>query len=212
MSPVCLSVCLCVGQSVCLFVCLALLTRVDYQVVAVDDLIAQPALIPTWLVGVQDHQALVGGQNELVAALQDRVACRQDIVAPVVVPLDVGGRLEEAVLVVQLGLLLGHRVRHELAAEGAHSATDAAAAATAHHARQHLLLLLGLVLALLASQQLLEVLSLLDEAVELAGQVHTLAPRHVDVLVLDGTVTDVRRLVRHVLYEVVGAGLLVALG
>lgn len=74
-----------------------ILTRVDDQVVAVDDLVAQATLVPAGLVGVQDHEALVGGQDKLVAPLEDRKAGRQNVFAPVIVPLDVARRRQDAV-------------------------------------------------------------------------------------------------------------------
>lgn len=158
-----------------------LLTGVDYQVIAVDYLTANTALVPAWLVGVQDHQTLVGGQYELVAPLEQRIAGRRYGVAPMVVPLNVVGRLHKPV---GLTWLAGRHGR---------------------------LVGVGVVLALLllqpgpllGGQELLQILRLLDEAVEATGQVHALAPGNVHVLVLDGRVTQVRRRVGYVLDQIV---------
>lgn len=155
-------------------------------------------MVPAGLVGVQDYETLVGGQDELVAALQDRVARREDVVAPMVVPLDVLGRLDQSVGLTREargGRVAVERVRwrHLVAASKV--------------AGQLLLLLLLLhrLVPLLGGQQLLEVLGLLDEAVETAGQVHALAPGYVHVLVLDNSMTQFRGLVGDVLDQVGGA-------
>ena len=64
------------------------------------------------------------------------------------------------------------------------------------------MVLLKLVVTLLSGEQLLEVLRFLDEAVETAGQVNTLAPGNLHVLVLDERVAEVWRLIGDILYEV----------
>ena len=150
-----------------------------------DYLGAQPALVPAWLLGVHDHQALVCGQDELVSALEHWVAGREDVISAMVVPLDVVCRLQESMrLLVQLvgahgKVLLLLLLLLLLEAAGTVGRLEVLAV---------------LVVALLGGQQLVQVLRLLDKAVEAAGQVHTLAPSDVNVLVFGERVAQIGRL------------------
>lgn len=57
---------------------------------------------------------------------------------------------------------------------------------------------------MLSCQQLLEILGFLDEAIEGTGQMDALAPGYVNVLVLEGAVTNVGRLTRNILNQIGG--------